>query len=109
MIFQMYTHQSNDDGVPAWTVIDSLGYKGRLYFANETGTEGVVLLTNPERPSILGVAWWDCTWDRDIVHDNIKWSRSPMVLLTWASKHKIAQQFGALLYVLSLQVRKTAN
>lgn len=104
-----YEHQSNNEGVPAWGVVDTLGYKGRLYLANEAGTQGVVLLSYPLRPGLTGIAWWDGAWDPSLIKANIKWCCSPLALLAWASSHRIASQFGALLYLLTLDVQRKSN
>ncbi len=102
-------YQTNEESLPAWQAIKRLGYKARLYLAEESGQAGVVLLSYPQRPGLIGIAWWDGEWDIDVLKANIKWSPSPLTLLAWASSHKIAQRFGMLLHLLNVEVCTKSN
>lgn len=101
--------QTNVESLPAWQAISRLGFKARLYLAEESGQAGVVLLSYPQRPTLLGIAWWDGDWDPELLRTNIKWSPSPLTLLAWATTHKIAQRFGMLLHLLNVEVCTKSN
>jgi hypothetical protein len=105
----MSSERQSEESIPGWQVINRLGYKGRLYLAEETGNAGVVLLTYPQRPGLLGIAWWDGPCEPDMLKANIKWSRSPLTLLAWAAAHKTAQKFGMLLHLLTVDVITKSN
>lgn len=97
--------------VPAWKAIDRLGYKSELYLASSDKERGVVLLSSPERPGLTGIAWWSGPdWqDPARLRAQIKWSRSPLVLLSWATIHPIVGAFDMLTQWLKQQVQSTAN
>lgn len=95
--------------VPAWGAIQKLGYKPALYLASEDTLRGVVLLVSLQDPSVKGVAWWDGDWSDERLREQIKWSASPVVLLSWAMTHPIANLFETLLHLLRGEVLRTAN
>jgi len=97
--------------VPAWKAIDSLGYKASLYLASADKQRGIVLLKCPRRPHLTGIAWWKgSNWeDPAILRAQIKWSPSPLSLLSWAAEHPTVSEFDTLLHLLTLQVQTTSN
>lgn len=97
--------------VPAWKAIEGLGYKPELFLASEDKERGVVLLSSPMRPGLMGIAWWSgIDWqDPARLRAQIKWSPSPLVLLSWARIHPIVSLFDMLLHWLKVKVQQTAN
>jgi hypothetical protein len=104
------TQSSTTESVPAWVSIRSLGYKPALFLASKDKQQGVVLLVSPQDPNLKGIAWWDGDWeDAAKLRAQIKWSRSPLTLHSWAALHPVAKSFDPLLHLLLTEVRRTAN
>ena len=107
----MATNLEETENVPAWKAIKGLGYKPELFLASEDKERGAVLLSSPIRPGLMGIAWWSgVDWqDSARLRAQIKWSQSPLVLLSWARLHPIVSMFDMLLHWLRVKVQQTAN
>jgi hypothetical protein len=107
----LVTDLEETTGVPAWKAIEGLGYKPELFLASEDKERGVVLLAIPNRPGLMGIAWWSGPdWqDPTRLRAQIKWSRSPLALLSWATLHPVVSAFKMLTHWLNVKVQQTAN